>query len=237
MDIVIPFKHSLNKDEELRFTLRSFQKNLLGAEHVFIIGDNPAWTVSSEVTVIPMADRYDPKVFKDRNILNKLLMACHDDRVANDGFIAADDDQFLLAPVEARWCPPYHRGSVWTALGDYGETEKNTLSLFSDKKPKNFNTHSPFIVLAPMFQRNMTTDIDWQVPHGYSIKTVYCTRLGISGEFYHNELKVKGSFTKDELEDMITAGMRYVTCEDSAWRYGMNSWMLDRFPDKSKYEL
>lgn len=237
MDVVIPFRSSMNKDEELRFTLRSFAKYLIGAGHVYIIGDTPKWNVSSEVTIIPMADRYDARVFKDRNIVNKLLMACADDRVANDGFIAADDDMFLLSPIEARYCPAYHKGSVWMGQGDYGETEKNTIALFPNKRPKNFNTHYPWIILSPVFQKHMTENINWHTPYGYTIKTVYCTRAGIDGEFYPRDFGIKGNFTEEEIESMVTAGMRCVTCQDNAWRYGMNKWLANKFPEKSKYEL
>lgn len=237
MDVVIPFRSSLNRDEELMFTLRSLEKYLIGVGRVYIVGDTPKWQTSSEVTVIPMADKYDFKLFKDRNIVNKLLMACHDERIARDGFIAADDDMFLLSYVEARYCPALHRGSMWNLTGDYGETEKNTIALFPNKRPKNFNTHHPYIIIPAVFQEYMTRNINWHTPYGYSIKTVYCTRMGNDGEFYHNELNVKGNFSAEELNGMITGGMRYVTCQDNAFRYGMRQWLQNRFPEKSKYEI
>ncbi len=237
MDIVIPFQHSPNADLELLYTLRSFSGFVCGAEHAYIVGDTPRWSINpSNVTVIPFGNVYPEEKWRKRNVVNKLIRACREERISKMGFIAASDRQFLLAPCDAEIIPNYHKGRSWRA-GSVVEDNTRKLLQAQGKKIDNFYTHSPFIIIPALFQRYVTEGVDWSIDGGYCIKAIYADRMGTQGEFYHKELCINATLSFDEVDNIITAGHRYFTAGRTAFQYGVKSWLEQKFPDKSKYEL
>jgi hypothetical protein len=241
LDVVIPFKSTINNDEELRFTLRSFCKNFAGLGQAYVVGDKPKWEYNPEELVwIHFPDPYKKPHFKSRNIVNKVLRGLQE--VKEVECLVADDDMVQLSACDANIIPTYHKGRTWRSgapYDDYAVTESNTRNLLQTegRKINNFNTHSPYIVLVPVFRKYMTTDIDWTVPHGYCIKAVYSVRAGVEGEFYNRDLNIKANLSLPDVSGLINGGDRYFTCEDNAFRYGVRQWLEERFPEKSKFEL
>lgn len=233
MDAVFPFKNSENNDIELRFALRSLEKNLIGLGHVWIIGDRPNWTFTEHITWIKFPNLYAEEYFKQRNIVNKILCACNDNRISvKQEFLLCKDNQFLLAPTHEM--SNYHKGRSWRSGN---AVEANTRDLFPDRKINNFNTHSPFIVIPAVFKAYMTRDIDWTKPNGYCIKTTYAVKAGIDGEFYPYGIKFNGQSTFTKIDNVLTAGKRYFACNSTSFRLGVHKWLEEKFPEKSRFEI
>src|SRR5688500_13559340 len=93
--IVIPLGHGSHwGNTELRYCLRSVEKHLTGYGDVIIIGEKPAWL--RNVIHIPFDEGPAPKSFeKERNIFNKIMVACNDDRVT-DSFLFMPADHLML---------------------------------------------------------------------------------------------------------------------------------------------
>lgn len=232
MDIVIPFKHSINGDEELRYTLRSMEVHLFGAEHVWIIGDAPKWLYKAEnLTIIPHLDLYPEEKFRDRNMVNKLLTARSISDIP-EVFLVGHDDNFILAPCDIDIWPWYHCGSDWKASGDYAKTVTNTRELLGSRV-NNYDVHAPHIMSKSRME--VLKDVNWKIEYGYCIKTLYCVRNNIDGEFC-TDLKIRAQYDLPEIERRITAGRRFFSCHDMAFTPGVRQWLKLRFPNPSKYE-
>lgn len=106
VDIVIPLGvGSLWQDNELRFCLRSISKYLTDYGQIFIIGDCPDFI--QNIIHIPATDSIFRKD-KDRNIFNKLMIACEQNEIS-ESFLFMNDDHYLLSDLVASEIPYYYR--------------------------------------------------------------------------------------------------------------------------------
>lgn len=229
-DIVIPLgARSYDNYRELRYCLRSLQKHLKGISQVFIIGHKPDWI--TDVIHIPCED--DPRSrFKERNICNKMLAACRDERVSND-FLMVHDDHYLLQDFEAGSFPYVHHGMLTPGPGQYGETKRNTMALLSDV-PNDYDSHCPILFNKERFV-NAMSKADWSKWYGYLVKTLYCVYNGIRAEYYP-DLKIRYMPTVEAIREAIK-GRRWFSTGDRVFNNSAMKEVMEKlYPQKSKYE-
>lgn len=171
MNIVIPFRRSRNNDEEIRYTLRGLAPI---ATDVFIVGDYPLWKPKG-VNHIPYMQRSNRYSWKERNIHEKIMLACME---IKGNFLLAHDDNFYLVPPSPAHYP--HMGRNFKLEGLYGETERNTLERFGPEI-KNFDVHCAHPINSSAYI-NTVAQLDWTIPYGYCIKTAYAVMNGITGD-------------------------------------------------------
>lgn len=82
---------SMDCNEELRYALRSLDKNCKFVRDVYICGTCPAWVDRSKVKFLPWDDRFQHA--KDANIVDKLRHACEHKGIAKK-ILFCSDDQF-----------------------------------------------------------------------------------------------------------------------------------------------
>lgn len=100
-DIVVPVREGA-ANESLRYALRSWAAHL-PHRRVWILGYRPRWAV--DVEHIPTVQRGT----KYQNTTLAVRRACEHDEITST-FLLANDDMFVLNPVEAM--PVLHRGPV-----------------------------------------------------------------------------------------------------------------------------
>jgi hypothetical protein len=232
-DICIPLNNrSTQRNLELRYCLRSIEKHLHGAGNVFIIGHMPGWVTGC----IHIPAEEDPRNrFRDRNIMNKMMAACKDDRVSDD-FLMVHDDHFLLADYEAGVFPYYHSGLMVPGEGQYGMTKLNTQSLFAadGEAINNYDIHCPILFNKERFARSVAK-VDWSVWYGYCLKTLYCVMNGIEGE-HMEDLKIRMPLQVDMINQII-AGRSWFSIGDRCFTdNGMKEVLQTLYPTSSKYE-
>ena len=84
-DIIIPLGTGSRFDDiELKFALRSVEKHLSNVRDVYVIGNWPDWLRNS--TVIKFEEK-NLMIFKEKNICNKVSVACSLDNVSNDFYL------------------------------------------------------------------------------------------------------------------------------------------------------
>jgi hypothetical protein len=231
--ICIPLNNrSTQKNLELRYCLRSIEKHLRGVGEVFIIGYCPEWV--QNVTHIPFDE--DPRNrFRDRNIMNKMLAACEDERVS-DNFIMVHDDHFLLTNYEVGAFPYYHCGHMVPGQGQYGDTKRNTEQLLSPLAGipiLNYDAHCPILFNKEKFMK--VTNVDWSKWYGYCLKTLYCVMNGMTGE-YMDDLKIRMPLKADKINQAIV-GRSWFSIGDRCWTEGgMKEVLQTLYPTPSKYE-
>jgi hypothetical protein len=231
-DIVIPLNNrSTQKNQELRYCLRSIEKHLSGVGNVFVVGDCPQWLTG--VIHIPFSE--DPRNrYRDRNIMNKMSVACIDHRVSKN-FLMVHDDHFLLADYDALAFPYYHMGPMNEGHGQYGETKKNTKGLLSFIDTfNNYDCHCPIVFNKQMFMRSVAV-ADWSKCYGYCLKTLYCVMNGISGEHIADK-KIRLPLNKGSIMNELQ-GRKWFSIGDRCFtKGGMMDVLNELYPNKSKYE-
>jgi hypothetical protein len=230
IDIVYPLnKASRWQDNELRYSLRSVEKYLSNYGRVFVVGDLPGWCTN--VIHIPATDRKYPA----RSIMEKVWLACQDDRLS-ENFLFMNDDHFLTKRFDAETFPYFFKGPLFNAVRNktnYAETVKNTLSILGHDA-KDFDTHTPILYNKHTFPEVMK-QYDWEVPHGYCIKSIYCAYMGIAGV-----LADDGKFYKSKTKEHLLhwfSNHAVVSVGDECLTYFVKELLGTLFQTKSKYEL
>ncbi len=103
MDIVIPFRHSAHEDEELRYVLRSVERNFADAGKLWILGDRPAWLTADKRVVEHVGHEYLSRPFRFRlPVRNQFLLALLGSLIPglSADYVWMSDDNVLLQLVD-----------------------------------------------------------------------------------------------------------------------------------------
>lgn len=230
MDIVIPYKNSNSNGLELRYTLRGIEKYFPDLGNVFIIGDCPDFI--QNIIHIPATDSKE-RQYKALNIKTKLLLACEDNRVS-DSFAWFSDDHFLLKPYtpDYNYRDEIHEAIVtFTSHQSYRATLVNTFRLLGDAYDYG---HGPMVFEKERFKRSVA-GINWSIPFGYVIKTLYCHLNGITGIRYP-DLKIKEPLSGIQILRLIM-DRPYFSLDDRGLNRSMKESLNDLYPNKSQFEI
>lgn len=234
--IVIPYATGSTasrwNDTELRYCLRSIERYLKGYGEIFLVGAAPRWL--QNVTVIPATD-HDKTYYKERNIFNKIILACQDERVTDD-FLFMNDDHFLLSEFEARAFPYYYDGNLKQhaeRTDPYATTVKNTIEQIGTDLVEYSDIHTSILYNKGRFQFWLK-DIDWGKKYGYCIKTLYASTGDLADTVYP-DLKITGAKSATEIKGLIKDRLFFSTndnCRDGV----MEAVLQELYPKKSSYE-
>ena len=228
MDIVIPLgTESRWHDNELRFTLRSIEKNLTGYRNVIIVGWCPPWL--QNVIHIKKDDRFGKKQF---SIFSK-TMAAFDHEETSDSILFWNDDHFLMDGLDVKDFRYWYDGTIdeWgqKAIGNYKRAIQNTAEI---KGLNRFYTdiHTPIIYQRAKFKA--LAELDWSKE--YVIKTAYTMRQ--VGNFEPlDDIKVNKPLTYKEWQDRAN-GRKFLSIGPYGVSPGLIQLLTEHFPNRSKYE-
>ena len=179
MNVVIPLStESAWDNNEIRYTLRALERNLLDLDCVFICGAKPAWI--KDVVHLPTADRWPNR---DANTIDALLVACK--AGVGKEFLRCSDDEVLLRPYHSRDILPWHAGDVFDRPPEFWAGNRWLCRLRATGcwlRSKNFSsliydTHTPKIYDRDAFLRVMPTSPYWGY-RGMTIETCYFNQVG-----------------------------------------------------------
>lgn len=214
--ILIPY---IQSGPELKYCLRSIEK--YAPQEVTIIGDLPKGI--RNVNYIPY--KRDEVKFKERNIFEKALLMKED-------FYLFNDDFFLLAPIEGN----HYSGLLSKRIESYNArnncriTVQNTFDLFGDTP--NYYRHGPMFIRRSDLE--ILTQLDWNKPWGYCLKSSYCHLNGIEGTDYP-DLKIRELLTKEPILKLIK-GRPYFSTGDGVLNPAMIEILETLYPEKSRFE-
>lgn len=224
-------KGSRWNNNEIRYSLRSAQKNLKNFGKVFVVGECPPWL--TKVIHIPAQDRYGHKLM---NATGKIRKACADKRVS-ERFILMNDDFFFVHPVSkiklfSRGTIREHAGKHPTRAGYYYEALTDTLKLLQTAgidEPADFEVHYPIEFEKEKFIA-VTNQIAWE-RIGYLFRSVYYNTFP---EKYEVRKDVK-AYGANELEYLKTNEVISIS-DRCALHRKFQEWIRNKFPTPSKYE-
>lgn len=224
------------EDNEIRYSLRSVDKFLHSYRNVVIIGRLPDFIDPSKVTHIPCVDANKDKA---KNIKKKLVEACNSPLVSED-FMFFNDDYFIVAPIDANKYPYYWKCDLYHTMAINQTVYRNHVdstikALIKRNHPlKNFDTHKPIIYNKEQLL-NVIYSYDWSINYGYTMRSLYCNTLEISGEY-----KLDDKIVRPTTVGGWMARIRGIDCfsiEDRAVNSMFKEFIHSLFPDKSRFEL
>lgn len=189
-------------DNELKYSLRSLALFLSGIDRIFIVGKRPAFL--KNVVHLPFNDR---NKCKEKNIMEKVMRACQDDRLSRE-FLFVNDDHFALKPQTLASFPNYASRSL-EALGKavkstnpYKKSVQNTATILKSRglTEYNFDVHLPIVYDKLLFPKVMN-GYDWK--NGcYVVKSLYGNTVGLNPTII-SDMKLNRDYTNLELVRLL----------------------------------
>lgn len=220
-------------DNEIKYSIRSVEKNLKNYGRIFIVGKWPRHIDSKKVTYI---EARDPGTHKLLNAIHKISIACHDKRLSQE-FILMNDDFFVLKEVEE--IKGLDMGTLEQAVenhktkaGYYYKATKETDEYLKAKgieKPMSYELHYPMVLDKDKFLE-VTEDL-YLNQKPLLFRSVYGNLCKIPTT-YADDVKIYAleEIAKVENEEIVSTDNR--VCLEKE----MQKWLGDKFPKKSKYE-
>lgn len=178
IDVLCPLGTGSQHDNiELRYNLRSLEKNFKNLGKVFIVGYKPKW--AKNIVHVPCEDLYNDN--KDANLFTKIYQGCKREDLS-ENFLRISDDQLLLKEMN---CIDdfkiIHNNEITRHPLDqkkkYAQRMKNTRDILIKngfKKVYNFDTHLvqkynkiSFISILQKY------DASFRIPPGFCVNTLY----------------------------------------------------------------
>jgi hypothetical protein len=233
IDIVIPYTRS-PWWEEIRYSLRSIEKNVHGLGNVWIVGDKPKW--AKNINYIKAEDIY--KKNKGANIIRKILLACKNPRLS-DTFIRMSDDQYFLKPINARDIKIYHTGNLWDLKLDLRSKRKWWFQRLRNARQYlqsigmpayNYETHVPMPVNKQKFLWMEKTPY---VKTEFPANSIYFN-VWESGERMPKNLMAK--FYKENVPISVMKNKTFLGNDDLGLSYLLQNKLKNMFSSKSHFE-
>jgi len=230
---------SIWNNNELRFSLRSVQKNLRGVRKVYIVGEDPGF-LTGEAIHIPHPDPLRRNA--DGNMALKILRAC-EERGLTDDFLFMNDDFIINQPMVAGEIPWMHKGDMkgrsekfWKAQF-YHYRLRRTYDVLSGRflPTIQYDYHAPMLMNKHRFpkvmaQFNFTEDI------GYTFRSLYGNCLELPAiPVKGNKITIYRYYTFQQIQQRVE-NIPFVGYNDQGLNRSLKWWLMDNFSEKSKYE-
>lgn len=206
-------------DNELKHSLRGIEKYANDFRHIFIIGEYPEYlrpTIEQKndeglieyihlgAIHIPAKDQFGSQ----RNIHEKIKLACLDPLVSDD-FLFWNDDFFLTDFINCEEYPYYRYGiledkiSKRIANDGYRRAMENSQRFLKehDRCTMYYDIHCPIIYNKKKYLELMD-QVDWSVPNGYVIKSLYANYWQVPSVFMP-DLKITADTGLTDIQEKI----------------------------------
>lgn len=234
-------------DNELRYALRSLEKYAIGLRNVYLAGNLPAWVNNSKLNYVRVNDIYAQK---HRNMLHKIDWVCDLHIKHDEPFLVSSDDIILTKPFSLLDHPMIVKADerdghlpaeapTWRE-GEYKKQMVHTREFLEahDIEPLEFNSHTLHPIQRHLFEQYR--DIINEALESDKGIEPYCLLQGLlhkEGVPYSKveDYKVR-VFSLRKFEDDIK-DRKWFSFGDQAIPLGLDTWLKEHFPTKSKYEL
>lgn len=251
MDIVyIVGNGSRWNNNELRYSLRSIEKNGIGLGRVFLVGTAPSF-ISDEVTVIPFED--DPGAAPAENVFHKMLFAM-ESGLLPEQFLVSSDDHFAITPADFAHWPLHYKGTHLPSSKDMGNRAlggKQYVSAIANTNDllARFGYHTYYFeghanklytmeAYRWLCRQGIICDAA-EYAGGVSLNTPMAMAIHHLHPDYpcvkRKDLKVRQFSSRSDLETILQ-GTNMFSIGDEAISCGIGSFLQEMFPNPSKFE-
>lgn len=214
-------------NEELRYSIRSVQKNLPHS-NIWVVGAKPSWYTGNFIKVPPTGGAY-------KNVRKSLRFIIANEDISNT-FILMNDDFFILKPIEE--VKYYYSGtlrekvktrvsiapsSLYTSF--LGRTQ-HELECARIKDPLDYELHVPIVFEKDKLKMVVDSPGLW--------RSMYCNINNVGGEQMEDvKIYSKGHNLNEHEVDL--ANSTFISTDDNTF-LGMRQAIHNLFPDPSPYE-
>lgn len=210
--------------EELRYALRSWEKNLTFRKLFVAGGPLPTWFKPD--AYIPSY----PSRGKMYNCWSTLRLGLKSRRLTNDVVIMMDDI-FLLEPV-GEWTLNHNRGTIESQIKRMGiESEYTRLLRKTDRllkvrveHPLSFEEHAPFYCNRKKLQTILN-----QYGSDYLWRSLY-------GNVYHIPTELRYDVKLQKPTDDLPKNTFIVSSNEQSFKGNLGKYIRRQFPNKSRWE-
>lgn len=230
IDVVIPMgTGSVNSNNELRFCLRSIEKNLRGYRNIWIVGFMPKWM--RNLKHIPFKE-YHPKA---NNIHDKIKAACEHPEVS-DEFIMFNDDYFLTCETQATTYPYCFSDDAFQEVMNRPKADpyrRLVVDTINETGMKEYyDIHCPVRIKKSVF---LSMPYNRNYEGGILVKSSYAKHANVHGIPTHDGI-IRNKMTREQIENMEVF-TDCISIHDEAINQDFISWVQDRYPHKCSYEV
>jgi hypothetical protein len=209
-------------NEELRYSLRSLQKNLPDG-NVWLVGGKPDWYIGNYLHVDDLGNKFD-------NITN-CYKALQEIDSLSDNFVLMNDDFFILKPIIE--IPTIYHSTLENKIANsvsvngisrYSRTlvkAKKDLLRIGIKNPLCYDVHFPMI-----FNKNLLKKMDHT---NNAPRSTYGNIYNIGG-IELNDVKIYKTSSNLDISESV-----FISTEDNSFYLVENS-LKQLFPDPSMFE-
>ena len=230
------------KNNEIRYSLRSLEKNAKDLGKIFIVGELPKFLTHS-IIHIKADDIFNPNQNADGNIITKVLAACADKRLSDD-FLFINDDHLILQSVRLSEVPAFHKGDMttfppetWT-LNFWRGRLKRTMEELTKRNLSayHFDCHTPILFNKKLFPK-IVASFPYKEGIGLTMKSLYGNSVySKTGVRLKNEKKtVFQHYSTSQLNARL-APARFMSFNDMGLNKELKLWLDHRFPKQSSWE-
>lgn len=220
-------------DNELRYSIRSVEKNLQNYGRIFVVGEMPKFLDTRRMIYIEAKDMTGNKLL---NAMHKIRIACRDKRVS-DKFILMNDDFFILRKLER--VANFNMGTLKegearhkTKRGYYYTAIQDTIKYLAEAgidDPLSFELHYPMMLDKEAFLE--VTEQPYLQQKPILFRSVYGNLTDMRST-YREDVKLydANDFSKRPKVDVISTDNK--VCLDAGFQF----WIRGKFPKKAKCE-
>ena len=243
IDVVIPFNQEGEhwQHNELRYTLRSIEKNFINLGQVYIVGYLPEYLTN--VKHIQASDPY--KHNKDANLINKAIIACLDDSISED-FLFTSDDQVFLKPVNYNFftfplIDNRQLGFDRTKRLNRWQTRLQRTEIALKQRGYEahcYEAHIPYLYNKKKYPEVLLS-YDYGVDLGYTVSSLYFNSIKQNAIQQYAEQVVSRINDKHETIDSLKKAIGEViffNYSNLAFNDVIKEYLQTQFPNKSKFE-
>lgn len=246
-DLVIPLgKGSSWQNNELRYALRSYDKNFPYLGKVFIVGDLK-WIKEKlpwlKATIVDCGDPFNAN--KDANMIRKVIKVI-DTQELTDEFIRATDDQFILKKVYS--FPPMYTWNLaskgprwWGKRSRWKNRLRRTRRMLEvhGKPIWNYDGHFP-MTYKKDFKKVMES-YPYTKAIGFTINTLYFNNV-LTDHVHYGDIRHMFELKNNDI-DVIKKKLMGKTVMCYSGRSGdvcltpaLKEYLKKKFPKKSRFE-
>lgn len=234
---------SKHKDAEIRYSLRSIEKNCKGYDRVFLVGRKPKWLTG--VHYYPCDDPYD---CTHKNMMHKIMHICHNSDISDD-FVMQGDDHFYVRPYDFADISLYEKGVLPTKFKVDENAPKYRTSLIETRQ--HLQAHGYPIMNASQhcgqpYKKSLLLQVEEELvtpsfssQQGFEPSSIMAAALnrhyGIPYE-HRKDLKVKYLANEKYLLDRIGDNFCF-SIYDAAFIFGIEAILQKWFPIPSRFEI
>jgi hypothetical protein len=226
------------KNNEIRFSLRSLDRNLQEFRKIWIVGEKPEFIKG--ISHIPYPDELVNNA--DGNIIRKILRVCQE-KTLTENFLFINDDHLVLKPIIASEIQPFHKGDLQGFTKEFYNLNFWRGRLFRTRNillqkglsTLHFDCHCPIVINKKRFPEVMGM-FDYERNIGYTMKSMY-------GNVVHPDAPLmKGEkvtlFRPYTIKDLVirTSNSLFASFNDDGLTPMLKEWLLNTFPEPSRFE-